>query len=89
MRKLTFARGWKGHGGTVCTQAVGLLPAWVTQREAYCPLSCSVTKPAADISLLTELAGSGVRYGCTGLMGMEWGPQPGWGSHWNWSQRVS
>lgn len=25
-----------------------------------------------------------VRYGCTDLTGMEWGPQPGWGSRWDW-----
>lgn len=73
MRKLTFARGWKGHGGTVCAQAVGLLPARMSQRPvALCPgphrVSCRWHQPP-------HRAGRHNSY--TGLMGMEWGPQSG------------
>lgn len=62
-------------------QSVGLLPARMSQRPvALCPgphrVSCSWHQPPHR---------AGKHNGYTGLVGMEWGPQPGLGSQWNWN----
>lgn len=70
MRKLTFASGWRGRDGTACTQAVGHLPAWMSQRPAT--LSSGHQKSlVVGISLPTELASAEKRHGGTDLRGME------------------